>query len=298
MKNPIVVNLTLLLIALIWGAGFVPQKLGMNYVGPAAFNALRFFFGALTLVPVMLIMSSVRRTDIANTSVIKFGALLGSLLFAGALCQQVALLHTSVANVSFITGLYVIVVPVIGFFLGYRYAAIVWLGGIIAIVGLYLMTEGGAGGTLKGDLIALVGAFVWALHIILISERAAHHNQLSLSFFQFIFCAMFSLVVAVFYEGQVLPLELRGYFWPLVNGVIVVGLAYTLQVIVMQYAEPFAASLILSLEAVFGAVAGYLVFSEYKELGALFGAALMLVGCIMAQRPSARHERAVKSEVS
>jgi drug/metabolite transporter (DMT)-like permease len=291
MKKSILVNLVLLFIAVIWGIGFVPQKLGMQYLGPAAFNALRFALGALTLVPVMLLMKSVSRSDFINQSTLVMGFLLGSLLFGGALLQQISLQYTSIANVSFITGLYVIVVPLIGYFLGYRYGLIVWGGGIIAVAGLYLMTSGGDMGTLKGDLIAMVGAVLWAMHLLLIAEKAAKFNQIVLSFFQFVFCALLSLVVASLYESKVLPTEAIGYLWPLVNGIVVVGAAYTLQVIIMDHAEPFSAALILSLEAVFGAIAGYLWLSEQLGLAALVGAAMMLLGCLLAQIPGTSKEK-------
>jgi len=244
---------------------------------------MRFAFGALTLIPVMWLMSSVSLTRLVNFATQKLGFILGLLLFGGALLQQIALLHTSVANVSFITGLYVIVIPLIAFFLGYRYGFIVWLGGVLAVAGLYLMTDGSDAGALKGDLIAMFGAVLWAVHLLVISEQAARHNQIVLAFLQFSACALLSFLVAYFYEGQVLPLEARGYLWPIINGVIVVGFAYTLQVLVMEHAEPFSAAVILSLEAVFGAVAGYLVFDESKTMMALFGAGLMLLGCLLAQ---------------
>lgn len=283
MSKTLGVNLTLLLIALIWGFGFIPQKLGMDYLGPAAFNALRFGFGALTLVPVMLVMRSVSINALLNPSMLTLGLVLGGLLFFGALFQQVSLQYTSVANVSFITGLYVIVVPLIGFFLGYRYGLIVWSGGVLAIIGLFLMTDGGDAGTLKGDAIAMAGAVMWALHLLVIAERAAKHNQIALSFVQFFVCAALSLLAAGFFEDRVLPDAMIGYLWPLINGVIVVGLAYTLQVLVMEHAEPFSAAVILSLEAVFGAIAGFLVFEESKTMMALIGAGLMLIGCLLAQ---------------
>ncbi|MBL4671461.1 MAG: DMT family transporter [Arenicella sp.] len=291
MKKPILVNFVLLFIAVIWGVGFVPQKLGMQYLGPAAFNALRFALGALTLVPVMLLMKSVSRSDFINQPTLVMAFLLGSLLFGGALLQQIGLQYTSIANVSFITGLYVIVVPLIGYFLGYRYGLIVWGGGIIAVAGLYLMTSGGDMGSVKGDLIAMVGAVLWAMHLMLIAEKAAKFNQIVLSFFQFVFCALLSLVVAALYESKILPTEVRGYLWPLVNGIVVVGAAYTLQVIIMDHAEPFSAALILSLEAVFGAIAGYLWLSEQLGLAALVGAAMMLLGCLLAQVPSTTKKR-------
>lgn len=285
MSSKLAVNAALLLVAFIWGFGFIPQKLGMNYVGPAAFNALRFGLGAITLLPIIWLLRN-RSAKVVGKSTIMLGAGLGGLLFLGALLQQIALQLTSVANVAFITGLYVIIVPIIGFFLGLRYAFIIWLGGLIAIVGLYWMTGGGTGASLKGDLIALVGAVMWALHIIVLSRKAGSHPQIKLSALQFAFCAVFSFLFALKFEGRVLPTEMMGYLWPVVNGIIVVAFAYTLQVIVMDRAEPFQASLIFSLEAVFGAVAGYLFFDESFTAAALVGACLMLVGCVMAQIPS------------
>jgi drug/metabolite transporter (DMT)-like permease len=282
-KKPNLANLGLLLIAVIWGFGFVPQKLGMQYLGPAAFNALRFALGALTLLPVILLVKSVTLSSVFSRSTLLMGLLLGSLLFGAALLQQISLQYTSIANVSFITGLYAILVPLIGYFLGYRYGLIVWGGGFIAVIGLYLMTSGGDAGSLKGDLIAMLGAFLWAIHLLVIAEKAAKFNQIILSFLQFVFCALLSLGVAASHESKLLPTESIGYLWPLISGIVVVGIAYTLQVIVMDHAEPFAAALILSLEAVFGAIAAYLWLSEKMGSAALVGAVMMLLGCLLAQ---------------
>lgn len=285
MNNKVVVNLTLLLIALIWGAGFVPQRLGMEYLGPGAFNALRFTFGALTLVPLLLLSKSVNLTGMRGSGTLVLGLLLGALLFGGALFQQISIQYTSLANVAFITGLYVIIVPLIGFFIGLRYTLIVWLGGVLAIVGLYLMTGVSNEISLRGDFLALIGAVFWAVHILVLAQKAGRHQQLALAFYQFVFCAIFSFAYALYAEQIILPAALVAYLWPVVNGVIVVGIAYTLQVLVMEHAEPFAASLILALEAVFGAMAGYLVFSESLAMAAVLGAAMMLLGCLMAQLP-------------
>ena len=284
MNKTVTVNLCLLLVALIWGFGFIPQKIGMEFLSPSAFNAMRFALGALTLVPVMLLMKTVKFVDVTRVSTVKLSVLLGGLLFVGALLQQISLLYTSVANVAFITGLYAIIVPLIGYFLGYRYGLIVWFGGFLAIAGLYLMTGGGNSVSLKGDLIALVGALFWAIHLLLIVERAGRHQQMVLAFYQFVFCAVFSLGVAIVMQESLLPTEPMGYVWPLLNGTIVVGVAYTMQVLVLSDAEPFSASLILSLEAVFGAIAGYLFFSETLDNAAFAGAFLMLLGCVLAQR--------------
>ena len=294
MNKPIVVNLCLLLIALLWGFGFIPQREGMDYMGPAAFNAWRFGLGALTLLPVLILLKSVSLKEL-DKGTLSLGLVLGLLLFGGATFQQISIQYTSLANVAFITGLYVIIVPVIGYFIGYRYRIIVWLGGLTAITGLYLMTGSSTDIKLKGDLLALVGAAFWAIHLLVLARKAANFNQLILAFFQFLFCAVFSVLGALIFEGQVLPEQSDGYLWAALNGVIVVGVAYTLQVFVMEYAEPFAASLILALEAVFGALAGYFVYQEQMGIAALIGAAMMLLGCLLAQMPNAQIEDGIEA---
>ena len=293
MNKNLAVNLILLLVAAIWGIGFIPQKLGMNYMSASAFNAMRFALGAVTLIPVMMYMASVTMRDVKNSSTVLLGSIVGALLFFGALMQQISLQYTSVANVAFITGLYTIMVPLIGFFLGYRYTAIVWFGGSLAIIGLYLIAGGGTELSLKGDLIALVGALFWAIHLLVLVKRAGPHQVLVLAFYQFVFCAFFSLVFSLVYEDSLLPTQNVGYLWPVLNGFIVVGIAYTLQVIVLPQAEPFAASMILALEAVFGALAAYFVFAERLGMAGILGAGLMLLGCILAQRDSATEARAI-----
>jgi drug/metabolite transporter (DMT)-like permease len=156
------------------------------------------------------------------------------------------------------------------------------------MVGLYLMTESNGQVAFKGDLLALVGAVFWALHLLALARQTGKHNQLVLALYQFAACATFSGIGSLIFETNLLPLESKGYLWPAVNGVLVVGIAYTLQVLVMKHAEPFAASLILSLEAVFGALAGYLIFSERLGEAALVGAIMMLLGCVLAQLPGSQ----------
>lgn len=286
-KKPVIINLVLLLVAFIWGFGFVPQRLAMDYFDPSFFNALRFSLGALVLVPLMWLMKGVHLSNVINASTITLGAALGFLVFGGAYFQQIGLQYTSVANVAFITSLYVILVPLMGYFIGYRYSWLVWSGGIVAIIGLYLMTGSSTQLSLKGDVFALLGAGFWAMHILLLAKRAGAHNQVALAFMQFSFCALLSLAFSLAFEDRLFSSDLSAYQWPVINGLFVVGVAYTLQVLVLDKAEPFAASLILSLEAVFGALAGYLVFSEQLAAAAIVGAVMIIMGCVMAQWPNA-----------
>lgn len=288
-SSQLVVNSLLVLVAFLWGIGFAPQRLGMETFEAMAFNAWRFGFGALTLIPVLL-LSRLKSAEFFNLKVIAGGLVMGLVLTGGAGLQQLSLGMTKVANVAFITGFYVILVPVIGLLLAHRYPLITWLGGVLALLGLGLLSDfdgefNWQDTGLQGDLFALLGAFFWALHLLVITYYVARYNQFVLAFYQFLFCAFFSTILSVVFESQLMPTGDMGYVWALVNGVIVVGIAYTLQVVALKNAKPFVAAIILSLESVFGACIGYWLFEEVLGFYGIIGAALMLVGCIMSQWP-------------
>ena len=145
---------------------------------------------------------------------------------------------------------------------------------------------------LQGDLFALVGALFWALHLLAITYFVARYNQFVLAFYQFVFCALISAVISISFEERVIPTDNMGYVWALVNGIIVVGIAYTLQVVALKQAKPFVAAVIFSLEAVFGALVGYWFFDEVLGLYGLIGALLMLFGCILSQLPERNKKKA------
>jgi drug/metabolite transporter (DMT)-like permease len=285
MKPPsLVINLTLVFIALIWGLGFIPQRLGLETLGPMAFNAWRFAFGAITLVPILWLFK-VRHADLLNKKTVMAGLILGILLTAAAGFQQISLGFSKVANVAFITGFYVIFVPILGLFMNHRYSLITWLGGGLALLGLALLSGFQGEIQYKGDGFALIGALFWALQLLSITYFVKHYNEYALAFYQFLFCAAFSLIANLLFESSVFATGSEGYLWALLNGVIVVGIAYTLQIVVLKHSDPFVASVIFSLESVFGAIIGYWFFQEVLGLYGFVGAGLMLIGCLLAQVP-------------
>ena len=294
--SPLLVNSMLLLVAFLWGVGFAPQRLGMESMDAMAFNAWRFGFGAICLIPVFVFIG-LKFIQFKQVKVIFAGFVLGMLLCAGAGLQQISIGMTKLANVAFITGFYVILVPVLGLFVRHRYPMVTWIGGVFALVGLALLS-GFTGElsltdvSLQGDLLALIGALFWALHLLAITYYVARHNQFVLAFYQFVFCALISAVVSLCFEERVIPTNNMGYFWALVNGLIVVGIAYTLQVIALKDAKPFVAAVIFSLEAVFGALVGYWFFDEVLGLYGFVGALLMLFGCILSQWPEKEKKKA------
>ena len=285
--TPLLVNGMLLLVAFLWGVGFAPQRLGMDSLDAMAFNAWRFGFGALSLLFVFFFIR-LKFSEFKQVNVIIGGFVLGVLLCAGAGLQQMSIGMTKLANVAFITGFYVILVPVLGLFMAHRYPLITWVGGVLALIGLALLS--GFTGELsltdvglQGDILALIGALFWALHLLAITYFVARYNQFVLAFYQFVFCSLISAGISLGFEERVIPTDNMGYVWALVNGILVVGIAYTLQVIVLKQAKPFVAAVIFSLESVFGAMIGYWFFDEVLGLYGLIGALLMLFGCILSQ---------------
>jgi drug/metabolite transporter (DMT)-like permease len=176
-------------------------------------------------------------------------------------------------------------VPVIGVFFKHHYSLITWTGAGLAMIGLALLSGFQGEILYKGDSFALLGAFFWAIHLLTITYFVKRYNQYALAFYQFIFCAIISLVISLVFESDYLPKDSSGYVWALLNGVIVVGVGYTLQIVALKHSDPFVASVIFSLESVFGAIAGYWFFSEVLGFYGLVGAGLMLVGCLFAQWP-------------
>ncbi len=272
----------LLLTATIWGFAFVAQRVGMDFVGPFAFNGIRFALGALVLLPLAARSRSAVGAISGRTGVL--GSLLaGLLLFAGASFQQVGLVYTTAANAGFITGLYVVIVPILGLLWGQRPGAGTWIGAVLAAAGLYLLSVGGQLHIAFGDLLEVIGAFFWALHVLLIGWLSPRIASSRLAFFQYAACSALSLATAALFEVTTLAGVLGAALPILYGGVCSVGIAYTLQVVAQQHAHPAHAAILLSLEAVFAALGGWLLLGETLSRRGLAGCALMLAGMLLSQ---------------
>lgn len=274
----------LLLTALIWGAAFVAQRVGMDHVGPMTFNGVRFALGALVLAPFAL-----RRPDVGNPSAMSTkAALLGGLLaglalFAGASFQQMGIMYTTAGNAGFITGLYVVIVPILGLLWRQRPSLGVWIGATLAAVGLYLLSVTGDFRMGAGDLLVLVCAFCFAGHVLVIGWLAPKIPALRLSVLQYAACAALSFAAAAFTEDIRLSGIVDAAIPILYGGVMSVGVAYTLQVVAQKDAPPAHASVILSLEGAFAALAGMLLLGETMTTRGMTGCGLMLLGMLLAQ---------------
>lgn len=287
-------NLLLLTAAVIWGFSFVAQRVGMEHVGPFTFNGIRFALGSLSLVPAWLFFRQRRRRReqavVPTASVLAGGAVAGAALFLGASLQQVGIVYTTAGKAGFITGLYVVLVPILGRFLGQRVGPGGWLGAACAAAGLYLLSVRGAFSIDLGDALVFAGAFFWAAHVLIIGWWTTRVDAIKLAALQFAICSVLSLVIAGLFETTTLDAVRAAAVPILYGGVCSVGIAFTLQVLAQRDATPSATAIILSLEAVFAALGGWWLLGETISPRGLVGCALMLAG-VLASQLIARPER-------
>ena len=281
-------NIFLFITAAVWGSGFVAQRSGMEYVGPMTFNAVRFAIGALSLVP--LVIWSSRRgpapaTDVAaSPRQAVLGAMLaGSVLFLGVALQQIGLIHTTAGKAGFITGLYVVLVPFLGLFIGQRPGLGGGVGAAAAALGLYLLSVTADFSLAQGDAWVLASAVFWAVHVHVLGKLSPRMDCIKLAFGQFAFCSLIHFVAAFATEDITLASIAEGWFPIVYGGIMPVGVAYTLQVVAQKDAPPTHAAVILSLEAVFAALGGWLVLGESMSTRGGLGCALMLTGMLITQ---------------
>lgn len=282
-------NLILLLTSVIWGFAFVAQRSGMQFVGPFTFNTIRFAIGGVLLIPLALYLDRQRQRSklpavpVSNKALLGGGVLAGVFLFGGASLQQAGLVYTTAGKAGFITGLYVVLVPIIGLAFGQRTAVGTWIGATLAAVGLYLLSVQGDFSVQIGDLLILLGAFMWAGHVLLLGHLSPGIDPVRLACVQFLVCAAFSLVVAVLVETVTITGLQQALVPILYAGIMSVGVGYTLQVVGQRYARPPHAAIILSLESVFAVIGGWLLLGEQLGTRGLVGCALMLAGILISQ---------------
>lgn len=280
-------NAMLMLTAAIWGFAFVAQRVGMQYVGAFTFNAVRFALGSISLIPLLIYFKQKKAAEGVNevslVNTIVPGIIAGSVLFLGASLQQVGLAYTTAGKAAFITGLYIVLVPLFGIFLKQRINISTWAGVALAVVGLYFLSVNEDFSIAKGDFIEIIGAFFWAAHILVIDNLTKKVDPLKLSFVQFAACSVLSMTAALIFEDISLPGLSQALVPILYGGLFSVGIAYTLQVVAQKHAKPSHAAIILSMESVFAALGGALLLSENLGGRGYLGCALMFSGMILTQ---------------
>ncbi len=280
-------NFILLLAAAIWGLSFVTQRVASNYIGPFTFNGIRFALGSLSLLPLIIVgdrkEKAGKETSHMQESSVLPGVLAGSVIFIAAALQQIGLGQTSAGKTAFITGLYMVFVPIFGIFLKQKVKATSWLGIIVAVSGLYLLSVTDKFTVQKGDLYVLTGAFFWAAQILIIDRFANRVNGLKLSCLQFLTASILSTSVALIFEEIALSSILKAAVPILYGGILSTGVAYTLQIYGQKHTPPSHAAICLSFEAVFGSLGGMIILKENLDARGYAGCMLMFAGMLLSQ---------------
>lgn len=287
----------LALAAFIWGTAFVAQSLGMEHIGPCAFNGARSFVGCIVLLPVIALGKKLRgQRAKGQAAQSRPGTLLGGgiacgVLLAGAsLLQQAALQYTSAGKAGFLTSLYIVIVPVLGIFLGRRAGGKVWAAVVLALIGAYLLSVAGGGEGFSiglGDSLVMLCSVIFSLHIMVIDRVSPKVDGIQLSCIQFFVAGVISVVFALILERDSFTFGgLLASWGPLLYvGILSSGVAYTLQIVGQAGLNPAVASLIMSLESVFAAISGWLILSQPLSTRELIGCALVFAGVVLAQLP-------------
>ena len=253
--------------AIIWGFAFVAQVLGGDFVPPFTFNGIRFVLGSVSLIPVYCFFEKERELTPPEKKIrhknTALAAVCGGLcLFIASSLQQFGIALTrDPGKAGFITGLYTVLTPVF-YFLIFRKKTgwNMWLGCVLATIGLYLLCLREGEGTMFGigELVLLIGAFFWAGHILLVDRFIDHISPLRFSSWQFFICGAIGVLVGVIFEETTIQAIWAAKWAILFCGVLSVGVAYTLQVVAQKRTEPTFAAIVFSTESVFAAVGGIL----------------------------------------
>lgn len=277
--------LALFITAVIWGIAFVAQSAGMDYIGPFSFNAIRYGMGSIVLIPVIIVLRKLRHPkDDSLQDTVKGGILCGLALCAASLFQQFGILYTTVGKAGFITALYIIIVPFYGVLLKRKIEKKAWLAAGIAIVGFYLMCMSESFSLSLGDGLVLISAFIWGVQIMLVDKYSKRADPVMLSSIEFGTSSLLCAVFAFIFERDITWTAVTDCAIPLLYaGVMSCGIAYTLQVVAQKRVRPTLACLIMSLEAVFSALAGWVLLGQSMTGMEILGCVLVFAGVVVAQ---------------
>lgn len=281
----------LLLAAIVWGTGFVAQRLAMDSMQPFAFISLRFLLGSLVLLPGLILKQRKRRSATTQTKhwkeILKHnlapGIIPGIFLFAGTSMQQIGIMTTSAAKAGFLTSLYLVLVPLIGLFFGKKINKWVWFGVLLAMLGVFYLSVDMQLTIQRGDVYMVIGALFWAMQILALDHFSTRTDGLSLAFSEFLTTAFVSLIVSVVLEGNALFTDSPAWGPLMYSGFVAVGIGFTLQVFGQSKVESGLASLIMSLEAVFALLGGMLFLGERLSGREWWGSGLMMAAVILVQ---------------
>lgn len=292
MKQQIKSSLILLLTATIWGVAFVAQSVGMEYIGPFTFNAIRCVLGGLVLIPVILVLKKKKETGAENQekedkkTLWTGGIACGVILCIASNLQQFGIMEASVGKSGFFTALYIVMIPVIGIFIGKRPGIKLWFCVALAVVGMYLLCMKDGSFTIeRADIMLLLCALAFSFHILVVDYFSPKVDGVKMSCIQFLVCGALSAVGMIFTETPDIS-NIQAAWLPLLYaGLLSCGVGYTLQIVGQKGINPVIASLIMSLESVISALAGWVILEQVLSLKEIIGCVLMFVAIIITQIP-------------
>lgn len=312
MSKKMLGNVMLLLTAFIWGCAFVAQRTGMEYIGPFTFNGIRSLIGGFTLLIYIMLRKRIAKNwkqacgsleegltcknnmydlhekmsqPVSKRFTLLCGLVCGGCLFIGTTLQQIGLVYTTAGKAGFLTALYIVLIPVVGYFFGKKIRTIEWIGVILALSGLYMLCVEGDFTVNKGDILVLLCSFAFTIHITFVDRVSQKIDGVKISCIQLWFCGILSI------PGMILFEEFNwNQIWQcavpiLYAGVLSCGVAYTLQIIAQKYTEPTVASMIMSLESVFALLSGVVILQEKMETHEIIGCVIMFIAIVLAQLP-------------
>ena len=279
----------LLTTAIIWGVAFVAQSMGMEYVGPFTFICVRSFLGGLVLIPFVFLYHKGEepvRASLRQPSLWLGGLACGLVLCLGCCFQQYAILFTTVGKAGFIASCSIIIVPLLGLFVGRRCGLNVWMGVAVAMVGFYFLCINETMYLRLGDSLAFVSTTLFAIHILVIDAAVRRvDNAVLLSCIMFFVCGVLSSGLMFLCEKPEIAPLLAAWKPVLYAGVLSSGVGFTLQMIGQKNIHPSVASLILSLQSVAAMLAGAALLNQQPTGREVFGCVLVLVAIVVAQVP-------------
>lgn len=293
--NRATANLLLLITGAIWGGGFVAQSTAMHAIGPVLFTGVRFLAAAMALLPFAIWEARAANRPLAPTSgQWKRYALLGMLLFSSLSAQQVGLITTTVTNSGFLTGLYVVLTPVVGIVLWRIWPhPVVWPAALMSLGGIFLLSGGRFAGLKSGDWWTLLCAALWAFHVQFLGRFVADARPLQLAFSQFLVCGLFGLAAAPLVETVAWEMVVNARTEILFAGVISGGIAFSIQAIAQSHTTAPQAAIFMSSEALFAALFGALFLGERIGRSGLAGCALIFCAILAVELvPMLRERRA------
>ncbi len=283
----------LLITAAIWGAAFVSQSSAMDYVGPFTFLSARNILGGTVLIPLILIFYRNESKDKILYSV-KAGLICGFFLFSASICQQIAMIDAPAGKGGFITAMYIVLVPIIGLFFKKKCSPFLWLGVLFAVAGLFMVSIGTSGEfkIMVSDIWLIVCALLFSFQILSVDHFGEKSIGIIVAATQFYVSAILSAIGMFTVDGPFFGISpsfecITAAAIPILYaGILSSGVAYTLQIIAQKDLNPTVASIIMSLESVFAAIAGAVILKEQLTKDEIIGCVLMFIAIILAQLPS------------